>query len=183
MAPQLLVPYMLTSITVSPFDEKLAEDRKVNRLEDSYLLWASVCQCKLLVRAQLILCTHYPPPASRLGNANRIFIQSSISATCCVLSSSEGSGYEIRYPVTRNAETIFRQQPNVRSIRNLHASGLRALRLIGSSFWPAYRLSTALQRNSQEKLADAAALLCASHCGHCAYFYLLNHTTWKGFGA
>ncbi|KAJ3538840.1 hypothetical protein NMY22_g4998 [Coprinellus aureogranulatus] len=40
---------------ISPFDEKLAEDRKVNRLEDSYLLWASVCQCKLLVKAQLIL--------------------------------------------------------------------------------------------------------------------------------
>ncbi|KAF6749802.1 guanine nucleotide binding protein, alpha subunit [Ephemerocybe angulata] len=40
---------------ISPFDEKLAEDRKVNRLEDSYLLWASVCSCKLLVKAQLIL--------------------------------------------------------------------------------------------------------------------------------
>ena len=42
--------------TVSPFDEKLAEDRKVNRLEDSYLLWRSVCACKLLSRTQIILC-------------------------------------------------------------------------------------------------------------------------------
>lgn len=40
---------------ISCFDEKLAENRKVNRLEDSYLLWRSVCSCKLLSRAQLIL--------------------------------------------------------------------------------------------------------------------------------
>ncbi|KAL0952601.1 hypothetical protein HGRIS_006856 [Hohenbuehelia grisea] len=40
---------------ISCFDEKLAEDRRVNRLEDSYLLWRSVCQSKLLVRTQLIL--------------------------------------------------------------------------------------------------------------------------------
>ena len=41
--------------TVSPFDEKLAEDKSVNRLEDSYLLWRSVCSCKLLARTHLIL--------------------------------------------------------------------------------------------------------------------------------
>ncbi|RDB17773.1 Guanine nucleotide-binding protein alpha-4 subunit [Hypsizygus marmoreus] len=40
---------------ISPFDEKLAEDRRVNRLEDSYLLWKSVCSCKLLARTQIIL--------------------------------------------------------------------------------------------------------------------------------
>jgi hypothetical protein len=40
---------------VSCFDEKLAEDRRVNRLEDSYLLWKSVCACKLLVNTQMIL--------------------------------------------------------------------------------------------------------------------------------
>ncbi|KAF8999848.1 guanine nucleotide binding protein, alpha subunit [Cyathus striatus] len=40
---------------ISPFDEKLAEDRRVNRLEDSYLLWKSVCSCKLLSRTQVIL--------------------------------------------------------------------------------------------------------------------------------
>lgn len=43
---------------VSPFDEKLAEDRRVNRLEDSYLLWRSVCSCKLLSRTQIILCAY-----------------------------------------------------------------------------------------------------------------------------
>ncbi|KAG6836284.1 hypothetical protein H0H93_009475, partial [Arthromyces matolae] len=41
--------------SVSPFDEKLAEDRRVNRLEDSYLLWRSVVSCKLLARTQIIL--------------------------------------------------------------------------------------------------------------------------------
>ncbi|KAJ4480909.1 guanine nucleotide binding protein, alpha subunit [Lentinula aciculospora] len=40
---------------ISCFDEKLAEDRRVNRLEDSFLLWRSVCECKLLSRTQLIL--------------------------------------------------------------------------------------------------------------------------------
>ncbi|SJL11028.1 uncharacterized protein ARMOST_14429 [Armillaria ostoyae] len=30
-------------------------DRRVNRLEDSYMLWKSVCACKLLSRTQLIL--------------------------------------------------------------------------------------------------------------------------------
>ncbi|TFK99903.1 guanine nucleotide binding protein, alpha subunit [Pterulicium gracile] len=40
---------------ISCFDEKLAEDRRVNRLEDSYLLWRSVCSCKLLTRTQLIV--------------------------------------------------------------------------------------------------------------------------------
>ncbi|KAF9450753.1 G-alpha-domain-containing protein [Macrolepiota fuliginosa MF-IS2] len=40
---------------ISPFDEKLTEDRRVNRLEDSYLLWKSVCSCKLLSRTQIIL--------------------------------------------------------------------------------------------------------------------------------
>ncbi|KAG6827750.1 hypothetical protein H0H92_010572 [Tricholoma furcatifolium] len=42
-------------MSVSPFDEKLAEDRRVNRLEDSYLLWRSVVSCKLLYRTQIIL--------------------------------------------------------------------------------------------------------------------------------
>jgi hypothetical protein len=44
---------------ISPFDEKLAEDKRVNRLEDSYLLWRSVCANKLLARTQLILCKLY----------------------------------------------------------------------------------------------------------------------------
>jgi len=40
---------------ISPFDEKLTEDKRVNRLEDSYLLWRSVCANKMLARTQLIL--------------------------------------------------------------------------------------------------------------------------------
>ncbi|KAJ7080029.1 guanine nucleotide binding protein, alpha subunit [Mycena belliarum] len=40
---------------VSCFDEKLAEDKRVNRLEDTYMLWKSVCACKLLARTQLVL--------------------------------------------------------------------------------------------------------------------------------
>ena len=40
---------------ISCFDEKLAEDRRVNRLEDSYALWKMICSNKLLSRAQIIL--------------------------------------------------------------------------------------------------------------------------------
>jgi len=40
---------------ISCFNETLTEDRKVNRLEDSYLLWRTVCSSKLLARTQIIL--------------------------------------------------------------------------------------------------------------------------------
>ncbi|KAH9837774.1 G-alpha-domain-containing protein [Rhodofomes roseus] len=40
---------------ISCFDERLAEDRKVNRLEDSYMLWRLVCSSKLLQNTQMIL--------------------------------------------------------------------------------------------------------------------------------
>ncbi|EPQ55869.1 G-alpha-domain-containing protein [Gloeophyllum trabeum ATCC 11539] len=40
---------------ISAFDEKLAEDKRVNRLEDSYLLWKAICGCKPLAKTQIIL--------------------------------------------------------------------------------------------------------------------------------
>ena len=40
---------------ISCFDEKLEEDRRVNRLEDSYSLWKMICSSKLLANAQIIL--------------------------------------------------------------------------------------------------------------------------------
>lgn len=40
---------------ISCFDEKLAEDKRVNRLEDSFQLWKMICSCKLLDSAQIIL--------------------------------------------------------------------------------------------------------------------------------
>ncbi|KAF5392833.1 hypothetical protein D9757_000975 [Collybiopsis confluens] len=40
---------------VSCFDERLDEDRRVNRLEDSIILWRSICSSKLLTKTQLIL--------------------------------------------------------------------------------------------------------------------------------
>lgn len=40
---------------LSAFDQKLAEDRSVNRLEDSLLLWKSVCANKLLANVDFIL--------------------------------------------------------------------------------------------------------------------------------
>ncbi|KAF4616573.1 hypothetical protein D9613_008941 [Agrocybe pediades] len=40
---------------VSCFDERLSEDSRVNRLEDSFLLWRTVCSSKLLSKTTLIL--------------------------------------------------------------------------------------------------------------------------------
>ncbi|KAH9932204.1 G-protein alpha subunit-domain-containing protein [Fomitopsis serialis] len=40
---------------ISGFDQTLAEDRSVNRLEDSVLLWKAVCGNKLLARVDLVL--------------------------------------------------------------------------------------------------------------------------------
>lgn len=40
---------------ISCLDEVLMEDKNVNRLEDSYLLWRTVCSSKLLSKTQIIL--------------------------------------------------------------------------------------------------------------------------------
>ena len=40
---------------ISAFDQVLAEDRSVNRLEDSVMLWKQICQNKLLEHIELIL--------------------------------------------------------------------------------------------------------------------------------
>ncbi|KAG6878848.1 hypothetical protein C0992_007157 [Termitomyces sp. T32_za158] len=40
---------------VSVFDQRLEEDPRVNRLEDSIILWKSICESKLLAKTQLIL--------------------------------------------------------------------------------------------------------------------------------
>ncbi|KAI0644624.1 G-alpha-domain-containing protein [Trametes meyenii] len=40
---------------ISCFDERLAEDKRINRLQDSLLLWKAVCSTKLLAKVQLIL--------------------------------------------------------------------------------------------------------------------------------
>lgn len=40
---------------ISGFDQVLAEDRSVNRLEDSVLLWKMICANKLLANVELVL--------------------------------------------------------------------------------------------------------------------------------
>ncbi|CCA68664.1 related to guanine nucleotide-binding protein alpha-4 subunit [Serendipita indica DSM 11827] len=40
---------------ISAFDQSLAEDRRVNRLEDSLLLFKSICKSKLLISVNIIL--------------------------------------------------------------------------------------------------------------------------------
>ena len=45
----------VTVAPVSVFDENLEEDPRVNRLQDSFLLWTSICSSKLLAKTQLIM--------------------------------------------------------------------------------------------------------------------------------
>lgn len=40
---------------ISCFDERLQEDPRVNRLEDSFILWKAVCSSKLLSKTTLII--------------------------------------------------------------------------------------------------------------------------------
>lgn len=40
---------------VSVFDESLEEDPRVNRLQDSLILWTSICSTKILAKTQLIM--------------------------------------------------------------------------------------------------------------------------------
>ncbi|KAL6302560.1 G-protein alpha subunit [Sparassis latifolia] len=40
---------------INCFDERLTEDRHVNRLEDSFMLWKAICSSKLLAKTQMVL--------------------------------------------------------------------------------------------------------------------------------
>lgn len=40
---------------ISSFDERLREDRRVNRLEDTYTLWQTLCSLQMLSKTQIIL--------------------------------------------------------------------------------------------------------------------------------
>jgi len=40
---------------ISSFDERLREDRRVNRLEDTYMLWQTLCSLQMLTKTQIIL--------------------------------------------------------------------------------------------------------------------------------
>ncbi len=40
---------------ISCFDERLTEDRRINRLEDSFMLWKAVASSKLLSKTSIVL--------------------------------------------------------------------------------------------------------------------------------
>ena len=51
---------------ISAFDERLAEDRRVNRLEDSFILWQSICKSEVLKRVIIIRASPAAPRVSGL---------------------------------------------------------------------------------------------------------------------
>jgi len=40
---------------ISAFDQSLAEDRRINRVQDSLHLWKSICSSKFLRKVELVL--------------------------------------------------------------------------------------------------------------------------------
>jgi hypothetical protein len=52
---RLSVDAIIFLAPISAFDQVLTEDRSINRLEDSVLLWKAVCSSKLLAGVDLIL--------------------------------------------------------------------------------------------------------------------------------
>uniref|UniRef100_A0A8H7XMK7 Guanine nucleotide-binding protein alpha-4 subunit n=1 Tax=Psilocybe cubensis TaxID=181762 RepID=A0A8H7XMK7_PSICU len=61
----LSLPILRIYSPISPFDEKLAEDRRVNRLEDSYLLWRILHAYPLNPPASFAFFSHEPYVRSR----------------------------------------------------------------------------------------------------------------------
>lgn len=51
----IIVDAIIFLAPISAFDQVLTEDHKVNRLEDSVLLWKAVCSNKLLANVDLVL--------------------------------------------------------------------------------------------------------------------------------
>jgi hypothetical protein len=50
-----IVDAIIFMAPISGFDQVLVEDRSVNRLEDSVLIWKAVCSNKLLANVELVL--------------------------------------------------------------------------------------------------------------------------------
>jgi len=64
----------LTAVTVAPvsvFNEQL-EDKGVNRLEDSVVLWKEICSSRLLAKSRLILLTECDLLAQKLEQGIKI---------------------------------------------------------------------------------------------------------------
>ncbi|TFK81584.1 G-alpha-domain-containing protein [Polyporus arcularius HHB13444] len=58
---------------ISCFDELLAEDRRVNRLEDSFLLWKGIIQSKLLAKCIIVLFLNkYDLLEAKLANGVKV---------------------------------------------------------------------------------------------------------------
>lgn len=62
---------------ISCFDERLVEDKRVNRLEDTYMLWKTLCGLKLLAKTQIILFlnkVHSCPVSSSLSRIEPLML-------------------------------------------------------------------------------------------------------------
>ncbi|KAH9945654.1 G-alpha-domain-containing protein [Amylocystis lapponica] len=105
---------------ISCFDERLAEDRLVNRVEDSLLLWKAVCSSTLLKNVQMILVPSPPPlPACRTGNSRTHARRPQFLNKCDLLHKKLSRGVRVAKYVpsyadrpndARTAAKYFRQQ-------------------------------------------------------------------------
>jgi hypothetical protein len=66
-------------VPVSAVNEVLAEDHRVNRINDSLLLWRAVCSSKLLTNVQLILFLNKCDLLAKKLKNSRLVIKDHIS--------------------------------------------------------------------------------------------------------
>ncbi|TFK53943.1 G-alpha-domain-containing protein [Heliocybe sulcata] len=85
---------------ISCFDESLVEDRRVNRLDDSLLLWKGLCSCPLLSDVQLIIFL----------NKYDLLEKKLSSAGGCVYAADYIPGYGSRPNDAQNVANFFKQK-------------------------------------------------------------------------
>ncbi|KAH6912838.1 guanine nucleotide binding protein, alpha subunit [Coprinopsis sp. MPI-PUGE-AT-0042] len=78
-ADAIIFLWLICCPSVSDYMGKCAQDQYATRLEDSYLLWQSVCSCWSLRQVPLFLCESFPPRCCHLGA--KLIAQSSINLT------------------------------------------------------------------------------------------------------
>lgn len=115
---------------ISCFDERLQEDPRVNRLEDSFILWKAVCSSKLLSKTTLIIflnkvdilsqkiengvmVNRYLPSYGNRPNDT----QSVVKCTCAI---SHLHKFSLRFALM--AVPIFRPSPEIQGYRQTQLS-------------------------------------------------------------
>lgn len=129
---------------ISCFDEKLREDSRVNRLEDSYQLWRSVCASPMLAKTQIILFLN----------------------KCDLLHKKLKRGVRVRDSIPSFGDRK-NDTPTVMKCASILPVMQRALIMRPHhGVLCAFRFPVTFQRNLQAGLTRTSAILCSFHIGN-----------------